>query len=57
MKVTLNLKTGEETVTCSSLEVNDKFLKLTDVVHDDLLKLVFKEKYYKLTNVLSYSVN
>ena len=56
MKIKIDLSNKTEIVSCDNLEITQKFLKLTNVVVDDLLSSKILEKNYKLVSVISYEI-
>ena len=56
MKVKINLKNGSDELTCSSIIVEDKYLKVSDCEIVDLLGKVTCTRFYRLVNVMSYDV-
>jgi hypothetical protein len=56
MKVKINLKNGSDELNCSSIFVEDKYLKLTDCKIQDLCGDIVVTRYYRLVNVMSYDI-
>ena len=56
MKVKINLKNGSDTLECSSVVVEDKYLKVSDCKSQDLLGETTCTRFYRLVNVMSYDI-
>ena len=56
MVVKINLKVGSDILECSSVVVEDKYLKVSDCKIEDLLGHTTCTRYYRLVNVMSYDI-
>ena len=56
MVVKINLKNGSDKFECSSIVVEDKYLKVSNCKSQDLLGETSCTRFYRLVNVMSYDI-
>lgn len=55
-EISVNLKNGSEKLTCSNVCIEDKYLKLQDCKVIDIVGTYICDRFYRLTNVISYDL-